>query len=106
FRAAEYQVLVATDIAARGIDVPGVSHVVNFDVPNYPEDYIHRVGRTGRATAVGDAITFVSHDEAQDFKRIEQFIGSRLERKQYGEFTYHPAESRERRDDRRRSARG
>ena len=61
FKSGKYQVMVATDIAARGIDVSGISHVINFDVPAFAEDYIHRIGRTGRATATGDAITFVSH---------------------------------------------
>ena len=62
FKRGKYQVMVATDIAARGIDVEGISHVINFDVPEYAEDYIHRIGRTGRATATGDAITFVSQE--------------------------------------------
>jgi superfamily II DNA/RNA helicase len=74
---------VATDIAARGIDVNGISHVVNFDVPQYAEDYIHRIGRTGRAGATGDAITFVSYDEHQYLKRIERFIGKRFQVKPF-----------------------
>src|SRR6185295_6724687 len=63
FKAGRYRVLVATDIAARGIDVEALSHVINFDVPGVPEDYIHRVGRTARAEATGDAYTFVAPDE-------------------------------------------
>ena len=80
FKAGRYRVLVATDIAARGIDVEALSHVVNFDVPNVPEDYIHRVGRTARAEATGDAFTFVSPDEEGDLRAIERAIGKRLPR--------------------------
>jgi len=87
FRNGKYQVLVATDIAARGIDVRGISHVVNFDVPNYAEDYIHRIGRTGRATAAGDAITFVSPGEKDQLSRIERFIGNRIKLEEYEGFT-------------------
>jgi ATP-dependent RNA helicase RhlE len=78
FKAGKYQVMVATDIAARGIDVEGISHVINFDVPSFAEDYLHRIGRTGRATAKGDAITFVSHEEEKHFRQIEKFIGRKL----------------------------
>ena len=78
FKAGEFRVLVATDIAARGIDVTALSHVVNFDVPTVPEDYIHRVGRTGRAEMTGDAITFVSRDEAGDLAQIERAVGKRI----------------------------
>ncbi|HUI65149.1 MAG TPA: DEAD/DEAH box helicase [Bacteroidota bacterium] len=83
FKRGTYRVLVATDIAARGIDVSGISHVINFDVPRYAEDYIHRIGRTGRAGASGDALTFVSRDEHQYLRRIEQFTGKRFPLKQY-----------------------
>ncbi|PAP78370.1 DEAD/DEAH box helicase [Rubrivirga marina] len=79
FEAGQYQIMVATDIAARGIDVPGVSHVVNFDAPNMPEDYIHRIGRTGRAEATGDAITFVSAAEASNLAAIEKHTGRRID---------------------------
>ena len=75
FEAGQFQIMVATDIAARGIDVPGVSHVVNFDAPNIPEAYIHRIGRTGRAEATGDAITFVSAAERDHLRGIEKHIG-------------------------------
>ncbi len=78
FKAGACRVLVATDIAARGIDVAGLSHVVNFDVPNVPEDYIHRVGRTARMEAVGDAVTFVSPAEEADFRSIERAVGTRI----------------------------
>ena len=80
FRSGFYRVLVATDIAARGIDVEELGHVVNFDVPAVPEDYVHRVGRTGRAEATGDALTFVSPQEEGDLRRIEHAIGKRLPR--------------------------
>jgi ATP-dependent RNA helicase RhlE len=78
FKSGKFQVLVATDIAARGIDVEGISHVVNYDVPAFAEDYLHRIGRTGRATAKGDAITFVARDEEKYVRQIEKFIGKRL----------------------------
>jgi ATP-dependent RNA helicase RhlE len=83
------QVLVATDIVARGIDVEELSHVVNFDVPHVPEDYIHRVGRTARAEATGDAITFVSPEEETDLRAIERAIGRRLPRRTLAGFDYH-----------------
>ena len=79
-KAGKFPVLVATDIAARGIDVEELSHVVNFDVPNCPEDYVHRVGRTARAEAKGDAFLFVSPEEEGDVARIERAIGKRLPR--------------------------
>ncbi len=80
FRNGRYRVLVATDIAARGIDVEELGHVVNFDVPPVPEDYVHRVGRTGRAAATGDAFTFVSPQEEADLRRIERAIGRQIPR--------------------------
>ncbi|MDL1948362.1 DEAD/DEAH box helicase, partial [Acidobacteria bacterium ACD] len=94
FKAGRYRVLVATDIAARGIDVEDLSHVVNFDVPHVPEDYIHRVGRTARAEATGDAFTLVSPEEQADLAAIERAIGKRLPRVTVPEFDYtrRPAE--------------
>ena len=80
FKAGRFRVLVATDIAARGIDVEALSHVVNFDVPGSPDDYIHRVGRTARAEATGDAFTFVAPEEENDLRAIERAIGKRLPR--------------------------
>jgi ATP-dependent RNA helicase RhlE len=88
FRSGKYRVLVATDIAARGIDVEELGHVVNFDVPPVPEDYIHRVGRTARAEATGDAFTFVAPDEESDLKAIERALGSRLPRVTLPDFDY------------------
>jgi len=86
FKRGQYQVMVATDIAARGIDVEGISHVINFDVPMYAEDYIHRIGRTGRAEATGIAITFVSFDEEHYLRRIEQFIGRKFDLESHPDF--------------------
>jgi ATP-dependent RNA helicase RhlE len=88
FKSGKYRILVATDIAARGIDVEALSHVVNFDVPHVPEDYIHRVGRTARAEMTGDAITFVSQDEENDLRAIERAIGKRLPRVTVPDFDY------------------
>jgi ATP-dependent RNA helicase RhlE len=88
FKAGACPVLVATDIAARGIDVTGLSHVVNFDVPGLPDDYIHRVGRTARAEAVGDAITLVSPAEEADLRAIERAVGTRIPRVTLPGFDY------------------
>ncbi len=94
FKSGDLLVLVATDIAARGIDVEALSHVINFDVPNIPEDYIHRVGRTARAEMVGDAFTFVSEEEAAELLAIERAVGARLSRRTVEGFDYQakPAE--------------
>lgn len=86
FKRGDFQVLVATDVAARGIDVDGISHVINFDTPNQAEDYIHRIGRTGRAQTTGDALTFVSADEESYVRAIEKFTGKRFERTHHPEF--------------------
>jgi ATP-dependent RNA helicase RhlE len=80
FKRGKFRVLVATDIAARGIDIAELGHVINFDVPMVPEDYVHRVGRTARASAIGDAITFVAADEEKYFAQIEKTLGKRLDR--------------------------
>jgi ATP-dependent RNA helicase RhlE len=88
FRTGEYRVLVATDIAARGVDVKDVSHVVNFDVPHEPETYIHRVGRTARAQQRGDAYTLVMPEEEPDLGRIEKLIGMRIDRAKIPGFRY------------------
>ncbi len=88
FKSGKYRVLVATDIAARGIDVEELGHVVNFDVPAVPEDYIHRVGRTARAEATGDAFTFVSPQEEPELRSIERAIGKRLPRVTVPDFDY------------------
>jgi len=88
FKRGQYQVLVATDVAARGINVEGISHVFNFDVPAYAEDYVHRIGRTGRAEATGDAITFVGYDEIPHIRKIERFIGQTFKEEYYDGFDY------------------
>jgi ATP-dependent RNA helicase RhlE len=80
FKRGKLRVLVATDVAARGIDVADLGHVVNFDVPMIPEDYVHRVGRTARAEQTGDAITFVSQEEEKLFREIEKAVGRRIDR--------------------------
>jgi len=81
FQEGYYRVLVATDVAARGIDVEGISHVVNYDLPQAPEDFIHRVGRTGRAGARGTASTFSTPSERSEIARIEKLIGMRMKRR-------------------------
>ena len=88
FKSGEHRVLIATDIAARGLDIDGISHVVNFDVPRNAEDYIHRIGRTGRAAATGDAVTLVAFDEEEFMDRIEHHIGQKLERRRYKDFDH------------------
>jgi superfamily II DNA/RNA helicase len=72
-RHGQVRVLVATDVAARGIDVPGITHVFNYDLPKFPEDYVHRIGRTGRAGRKGTAVSLVNHAEGMNVKRIERF---------------------------------
>jgi ATP-dependent RNA helicase RhlE len=88
FKSGKVRILVATDIVARGIDVEALGHVVNFDVPNVPDDYIHRVGRTARAETTGDAFTFVSPDEEADLSAIERAVGKRLPRVTLPGFDY------------------
>jgi len=88
FKNGRYEIMVATDIAARGIDVSGVSHVINYDVPENPEDYVHRIGRTGRAMAVGDAYMLAIPDEGGDVHDIERFIGARIPRLALDDFAY------------------
>jgi ATP-dependent RNA helicase RhlE len=88
FKSGKHRVLVATDIAARGIDVEALGHVINFDVPKMADDYIHRVGRTARAQMTGDAFTFVSPAEEGDMMRIERAIGKRLPRITVPDFDY------------------
>jgi ATP-dependent RNA helicase RhlE len=80
FRNGRYEVMVATDIAARGIDVEQISHVINFDVPHHPEDYVHRIGRTGRAQTVGDAFTIMTAEDLREVAEIEHFIGQKIPR--------------------------
>jgi ATP-dependent RNA helicase RhlE len=88
FKSGAVRVLVATDIAARGIDVDGISHVVNYDFPMHSEDYVHRIGRTGRAHAVGDAISFVTPEDHGELRALERFIGRGIVRKKAEGFNY------------------
>ncbi len=88
FKSGKYEVMVATDIAARGIDVEGVTHVINYDVPQHPEDYVHRIGRTGRAQKVGDAFTLVTAEENEHVQAIERFIGQKVPRLKLENFNY------------------
>jgi ATP-dependent RNA helicase RhlE len=88
FKSGKYEVLVATDIAARGLDIAGVSHVINYDVPENPEDYVHRIGRTGRASKTGDAFTLVTEDDVRDARSIERYMGVGVERKKIEGFPY------------------
>jgi ATP-dependent RNA helicase RhlE len=88
FKSGKYEVLVATDIAARGLDISGVTHVINYDIPLHPEDYVHRVGRTGRAERVGDAFTLVTAEEAKAMVEIEKFIGQKITRQRLPGFNY------------------
>ena len=88
FRDGRYEVMVATDIAARGIDVEQISHVINFDVPHHPEDYVHRIGRTGRAQSVGDAFTIMTGEDVQEIAAIERFIGQKIPRVKIAGFNY------------------
>lgn len=88
FKNGRYEVMVATDIAARGIDIAGVSHVINYDVPQHPEDYVHRIGRTGRAQNEGDAFTIMTAEELPHVKDIERFIGQKVPRLKLDQFDY------------------
>jgi ATP-dependent RNA helicase RhlE len=102
FKSGAVRVLVATDVAARGIDVDGISHVVNYDFPMHPEDYVHRIGRTGRALAIGDAISFITTEDHGPLRSLERFIGRGIVRKRAEGFDYDaagpPREDRGRRE--------
>lgn len=88
FRDGTYQILVATDIAARGIDVTQISHVINYDIPNTPDAYIHRIGRTGRAARTGDAFTLAAEEDHSMVRSIERVLGAPLERRHLDDFNY------------------
>jgi ATP-dependent RNA helicase RhlE len=88
FRDGRYEVLVATDIAARGLDIADVSHVINYDVPQHPEDYIHRIGRTGRMEAAGDAFTLMVAEDIRHVNAIERFISQKIPRVKLENFDY------------------
>jgi superfamily II DNA/RNA helicase len=91
FKSGKYQMLVATDIAARGIDVSNVSHVINFDIPSTPEVYIHRIGRTGRVERSGEAFTLITDEDKQMVKAIHKAVGSPVEQRTLADFDYHAA---------------
>jgi Superfamily II DNA and RNA helicases len=88
FKSGKYEVLVATDIAARGLDIAGVTHVINYDIPLHPEDYVHRIGRTGRAEQAGDAFTLVTAEELKAMTDIEKFINQKVPRLRLDGFNY------------------
>jgi ATP-dependent RNA helicase RhlE len=88
FRDGRFEVLVATDIAARGLDIAAVSHVINYDVPQHPEDYIHRIGRTGRMDATGDALTLMVAEDARHVEAIERFMRQKIPREKIDDFDY------------------
>ena len=88
FRDGSIQILVATDIASRGIDVTGISHVINYDMPNCVETYIHRIGRTGRADKAGEAYTLITHEDSAEVRNIERTLGSKLEQRKLDDFDY------------------
>ena len=88
FKKGKIEILIATDIASRGLDIAGVSHVINYDVPQHAEDYVHRIGRTGRAKNVGEAFTLVASDEIAELSRIERYIGRPIERRKLEGFEY------------------
>jgi ATP-dependent RNA helicase RhlE len=88
FKSGKYEVLVATDIAARGLDIAGVTHVINYDIPLHPEDYVHRIGRTGRAEQAGDAVTLATAEELKAMTDIEKFINQKVPRLKLEGFPY------------------
>ena len=90
FKSGKYEVMVATDIAARGLDVAGITHVINYDIPTNPEDYVHRIGRTGRAQREGDAFTLITPEDAEAARDVEKYLGEPVERQQVEGFSYAP----------------
>lgn len=105
FKEGRYEVLVATDIAARGLHVEGVSHVINYDIPGTPDDYLHRIGRTGRASALGDAFTLVTPQDAEDLRAIEKFLNATIPQLKLEGFDYHAAAPAPQHDERREGRR-
>jgi len=89
FKSGKYEVMVATDLASRGLDVAGISHVINYDVPETPDDYIHRIGRTGRAEAEGDAFTLITADDIRAIHTIEHAVGTRIPRRTLENYPSH-----------------
>ncbi|MEE4359149.1 MAG: DEAD/DEAH box helicase [Desulfococcaceae bacterium] len=102
FRSGKFRILVATDIAARGIDISRISHVINFDIPDTPDAYIHRIGRTGRAAGTGDAFTLITGEDAHIVRAISRVVGHPIERRTLNDFDYNiPASQKQKRDVRR-----
>lgn len=97
FRRGKFNILAATDVASRGIDVQGISHVVNFDIPRSYDDYVHRIGRTARANAQGDAITFVCHQDLKELREIEKGLGAPIPREHWDGAIHLPGAEREKR---------
>jgi superfamily II DNA/RNA helicase len=96
FRNGSYQILVATDIAARGIDISSISHVINYDMPDTADAYTHRIGRTGRAAKTGDAFTFITREDEDVVRSIERVLGEKVERRILENFDYKkPAPARD-----------
>jgi ATP-dependent RNA helicase RhlE len=106
FTEGQVRVLVATDVAQRGLDVEGITHVVNYDIPRDPEDYVHRIGRTGRAGAEGSAVTFVTAGDLGSLKTIEQRLGRQIPREHLAEFDYAGGEAERPKERRRRTRAG
>jgi ATP-dependent RNA helicase RhlE len=90
FKEGKYEVLVATDLAARGLDIASVTHVINYNVPEHPEDYVHRIGRTGRANKDGDAFTLFTGADLAHVEAIEKFLGRTIDRIRVESFNYDP----------------
>jgi ATP-dependent RNA helicase RhlE len=88
FKDGKIKILVATDIASRGLDIANVTHVINYDVPEHPEDYVHRIGRTGRAQREGDAATILAPDEQSKLDAIEKFIEQQIPQRKLEGFNY------------------
>lgn len=91
FRDGSIRILVATDIASRGIDVSGISHVINYDMPSTVEAYTHRIGRTGRADKTGEAYTLITHEDSREVRNIERVLGSKPEQRKLDNFDYNAA---------------
>ena len=89
FKSGKFSIMVATDIASRGLDIRGVTHVINYNVPEHAEDYVHRIGRTGRASAEGEAFTLYSPDEMHHLQQIEVLLGRGIERRKLEGFRYY-----------------
>jgi ATP-dependent RNA helicase RhlE len=89
FKSGKFSIMVATDIASRGLDIRGVTHVINYNVPEHAEDYVHRIGRTGRASAEGEAFTLYSPDEMHHLQQIEVLLGRTIERRKLEGFRYY-----------------